>query len=321
MTRAVTVPPPAATPVTAGMAWIAGGRFRMGSEAFYPEERPIRTAAVGGFFIDPHPVTNRVFAQFIAATGYVTVAERPIDPAGYPDVPAEMLRPGSLVFRKPDGAHDARSLAGWWDYVFGASWREPAGPGGGAARDDHPVVHVAFADAEAFAAWAGKTLPSEAEWEFAARGGLDAATYCWGDDAMPGGRVMANTWLGEFPRTGGPAGGTGGTTPVGAFPPNGFGLFDMAGNVWQWTVDWYSDRPGAPPSGGCCGASGADDVARVLSFDPAQPGVRIPRKVLKGGSFLCAPNYCHRFRPAARQPQMIDTASCHIGFRCVVRGG
>jgi formylglycine-generating enzyme len=302
---------------TNGMAWIAGGSFRMGSDAFYPEERPVRRVTVGGFFIDRETVTNRQFAYFVAATGYVTVAERPIDPAGYPGVAPEMLKAGSLVFVRPRRAARSQTPSDWWQYVFDASWRRPTGPRSSVDRlADHPVVHVAFEDAEAYARWAGKSLPTEAEWEFAARGGLDGATYCWGEESMPGGRAMANSWIGEFPFSGGPAGGTGATTAAGSYPPNGYGLHDMAGNVWEWTSDWYRDRHAAEPTKSCCSSGNGHEIE---SFDPAQPGIRIPRKVLKGGSFLCAPNYCHRSRPAARQPQMIDTASCHIGFRCVVR--
>jgi formylglycine-generating enzyme len=304
-------------PKTNGMVWIPGGSFRMGSETFYPEERPVRRVSVDGFFIDREPVTNRQFAKFVAETGYLTVAERPLDSANYPGVDANMLRPGSLVFVRPRTADTLQGPSSWWQYLFGANWRCPAGPGSSADRlADHPVVHVAFEDAERYAQWAGKSLPSESEWEFAARGGIDGAAYSWGEHRMPGGRVMANTWIGEFPVTGGPSGGTGATTAAGSYPPNGYGLHDMAGNVWEWTIDWYCDHHAPEPARSCC-SSGSE--RQIESFDPAQPEIRIPRKVLKGGSFLCAPNYCHRFRPAARQPQMIDTASCHIGFRCIVR--
>lgn len=305
---------------TDGMVWIPGGSFLMGSGAYYPEERPVRRVSVDGFFIDPAPVTNRQFADFIADTRYVTVAERPIDLTVYPDVAPEMLQPGSLVF-SPQQHHDGslRSLADWWRYAIGANWRCPAGPGSSVERlADHPVVHVAFEDAETYARWADKSLPTEAEWEFAARGGLEGAIYCWGDDYLPGGRTMANTWIGQFPFVGGPSGGTGATTAIGSYSPNGYDLYDMAGNVWEWTIDWYHDSHAPQPIKTCCSSNEVREID-AKSFDPAQPNIRIPRKVLKGGSFLCAPNYCHRFRPAARQPQMIDTASCHIGFRCIVR--
>ena len=304
-----------------GMVWIPGGSFLMGSDAFYPEERPVRRVEVDGFFIDRMPVTNRQFAEFIAETGYVTVAERALDPENYPNVAPEMLKPGSLVFVPPRQDARPRTPGDWWRYTFGANWRCPTGPGSSVEQlAAHPVVHVAFEDASSYAQWAGKALPTEAEWEFAARGGLEAARYSWGDDYMPDGRPMANTWIGQFPVSGGPAGGTGGTSAVGRYPPNGYGLHDTGGNVWEWTVDWYRDHPVAQPAKTCC-ASGKPHEVDTESFDPEQPSIRIPRKVLKGGSFLCAPNYCHRFRPAARQPQMIDTASCHIGFRCISRSG
>ena len=244
---------------TDGMAWIPGGNFLMGSATYYPEERPVRRVDVDGFFIDRSLVTNRDFSKFVAETGYVTVAERPIDPANYPGVPPEMLRPGSLVF--------IPQQKDWWKFVFGASWRHPAGPGSTVEHlADQPVAHVAFKDAESYAQWAGKVLPTETEWEFASRGGLDGATYCWGEDYLPEDRHMAYIWLGEFPVTGGPAGGTGATTPVGAFPPNGYGLHDMAGNVWEWTADWYRDRHQTQPAKTCCSSDTIGEAA-VKSFE------------------------------------------------------
>ena len=304
-----------------GMAWIAGGTFRMGSNASYPEEAPAHTVTVSGFWIDECAVTNGAFAAFVAATGYRTVAERPLDPAAYPDADLRLLTPGSAVFFMPTGPVNMNDIHSRWAYVPGADWRHPEGPASGIeAREREPVVHVAFEDAEAYAAWAGKALPTEAEWEFAARGGLDGATFCWGDEFTPGGHYMANTWQGPFPHRDLGMDGFAGRAPVGSFPPNGYGLFDMAGNVWEWTADWYADRHPPEAESPCCVPRDPRGSAEALSYDPTQPLVRIPRKVAKGGSYLCAPNYCRRYRPAARHPQMIESATCHIGFRCVLRG-
>jgi formylglycine-generating enzyme required for sulfatase activity len=297
-----------------GMAWIPGGAFRMGSDRHYPEEGPVRVAAARGFWMDRAPVTVADFARFVAATGHVTVAERAPDPALYPGADPALVVAGSIVFR-PEAFEPSRAPGSWWSYVPGASWRRPEGAEDVTeARADHPVTQVAFADAAAYAAWAGKTLPTETEWEFAARGGLDGADYAWGDEVSPGGRRMANIWPGPFPRRGEPGPDRYGTSAVGAFPANPYGLSDMIGNVWEWTADLWSPRQ--PAGRGCCAAA---EEAAVASFDPAQPGVRIPRRVLKGGSHLCAPNYCRRYRPAARHPEMEDSATTHIGFRCVVR--
>jgi formylglycine-generating enzyme len=275
------------------MVWVPGGEFRMGSDRHYPEEAPARRVQVDGFWIDRHPVTNREFGRFVADTGYVTFAERAPDPVDYPDARPELLVPASAVFHRPRHGVDLRDHHNWWLLVPGADWRHPQGPASSLdGLDDHPVVHVAWSDVEAYARWAGKELPTEAEWECAARGGLDGATYAWGDDFAPGGRLMANTWQGEFPIENTLRDGYEGTSPVGAFPPNGYGLHDMIGNVWEWTADWYDDDPAATP---------------------------IPRKVAKGGSHLCAPNYCRRYRPAARMPEPVDTTTSHIGFRCVDR--
>ena len=304
-----------------GMQWIPGGTFRMGSHSFYPEERPVHEETVESFWIDVHPVTNDEFARFVDATGYVTIAERPLDPKDFPGAAPEALVPGSMVFRPTRGPVDLRDWSQWWEYVHGAHWRHPEGPESTLeARHSHPVVHIAFEDAEAYAAWAGKALPTEAEWEFAARGGLDGAVYTWGDEMEPGGQIMANTWHGEFPYYNSLEDGYARTSPVGSFPPNGYGLFDMAGNVWEWTTDWYrsaDNREGRQVA--CC--SGISKRAATIeeSYDPGHPAFRIPRKVLKGGSHLCAPNYCLRFRPAARSPQMVDTGMTHLGFRCIVR--
>jgi formylglycine-generating enzyme len=298
-----------------GMKWIAAGRLLMGSDAFYPEEAPVREVEIDGFWIDACAVTNREYSQFVRKTGYVTVAERPLNPADYPGALPGALKPGALVFRPSRGPVDLNDWTQWWEYVHGACWKRPEGPGSSTdSRPDHPVVHVAYEDAEAYARWAGKRLPSEAEWEYAARGGLRGAAFVWGDEMEPGGKPAANTWQGEFPWQNLVSDGYERTAPVGVFPANGYGLYDMAGNVWEWTSDWYVGRREDPPSP-CCAPRG-NEQDRERSYDPAQPQFRIPRKVLKGGSYLCAPNYCLRFRPAARSPQMIDTGMAHLGFRC-----
>jgi formylglycine-generating enzyme required for sulfatase activity len=252
----------------------------------------------------------------------VTVAERALELADYPDAIPELLVPGSLVFRRTAGPVDLDDYQNWWHWVPGAQWRHPEGPGTTTSgRERHPVTHVAHEDATAYAAWAGKALPTEAEWELAARGGLDGAPYAWGDELMPGGRRMANTWVGDFPLPPPDGADATGSTPVGRFPPNGYGLHDMIGNVWEWTRDWYTSHHPSPAGKPCCIPADPRGGAPEESYDPAQPAIPIPRKVLKGGSFLCAPNYCRRYRPAARQPQMIDSAAQHIGFRCVIRPG
>ena len=335
----------------------------MGAADFYVEERPVLAVRVDGFWMDPAPVTNRDFARFVEATGYVTVAERDLVAEDYPGLDEADLAAGSLVFIQTRGPVDLDNPGHWWRFVRGANWREEAG------YADHPVVHVAYEDACAYADWRGKSLPTEAEWEYAARGGVDGATYPWGNDFCPDGKSMANTWEGDFPWRNTSRDGHIRTSPVDTYPPNGYGLFDMVGNVWEWTQDWWSashashthpshgtnvsgEREGEPlarrkpepkaPAVGhsqeatdmpCCGSvnqgAGGRSIVRTnprggpegLSYDPSQPEIRIPRKVLKGGSHLCAPSYCLRYRPAARIPQMIDTATSHIGFRCVVRDG
>ena len=301
------------------MKWVPGGNFRMGSDRHYPEEAPAHLVAVDGFWMDQYAVTNAEFQQFVAATGHVTLAEQPPDPADYPGALPELLVPASVVFRKPPQRVDLRNHFNWWDYVPGACWRHPRGPDSSIEElPDHPVVHIAYRDAEAYARWAGKELPTEAEWEFAARGGRDGAEFVWGDEFTPDGKMMANTWQGEFPIDNQLADGFEWTAPVGSFPANDYGLFEMAGNVWEWTADWYEDRHRTTP--GCCGAvRNPNGGIKERSYDKCSPDILIPRKVMKGGSFLCAPNYCRRYRPAARMPQPVDTSTCHLGFRCIVR--
>jgi formylglycine-generating enzyme required for sulfatase activity len=299
------------------MVWIPGGTFLMGSDRHYPEEAPAHKVMVNGFWMDRHTVTNREFKRFVDATGHVTVAERPANAADYPGAKPELLVPSSVMFKKAPHRVDLRSR-GWWVYVPGANWRHPRGPASSLQRLwDHPVVHVAFEDAEAYAKWAGKALPTEAEWEFAARGGLEGAEYAWGDEFTPGGKPMANTWQGEFPWQNLLADGYEWTAPIGSFPPNGYGLYEITGNVWEWTTDWYQDHGRIKHA--CCTLDNPRGAAREESYDPGVTGINVARKVMKGGSYLCAPNYCRRYRPAARMAQEADSATCHLGFRCIVR--
>ena len=282
---------------------LPGGTFQMGSATFYPEETPVHAATVGPLGVERHPVTTAQYARFVEDTGYVTVAERPLDPAAYPGVAEADLVPGGLVFRPTAGPVDLRDWRQWWDWAPGASWRRPFGTAGTVEdRLDHPVVQVCYVDALAYAQWAGRRLPSEAEWEYAAGGGA-STTYPWGEEASPGGELMANTWQGRFPYRNDGAMGWVGTSPVGTFPPNGFGLLDMIGNVWEWTTTRYTMRHRRGEKGCCTPTREAD------------PSVN---QTLKGGSHLCAPEYCHRYRPAARSSQSQDSATTHIGFRCVV---
>jgi formylglycine-generating enzyme required for sulfatase activity len=286
------------------MEHLPGGAFAMGSEDFYPDEAPVRRVEVDGFWIDARPVAVAEFRRFVKQTGYVTVAERPLDPTQFPEAHPSRLVPGSLVFRPAHGPVDLADVRNWWSYVPGARWDRPEGPQSDTyTRGRHPVTQVAYEDAEAYATWAGKQLPTEAEWEYAARGGLDGKAFAWGDELAPGGRMLANSWQGEFPWQNLMLDGFAGTSPVDAFPPNGYGLFDMTGNVWEWTQDRFTANRSDKP---CC-APPADE--------------RVARRVIKGGSHLCAPNYCLRFRPAARQGEAVDTSTSHIGFRCVLRTG
>lgn len=355
---------PATAPVTARptstlspLVPLPGGTYRRGSTEFYPDEAPVHEVTVGPFEIEQHPVTNAQFAAFVDATGYVTVAERPLDPADYPGVAVEDLQPGALVFTPTAGPVNLSDWRQWWRWQPGARWSAPHGPGSSIeGREDHPVVQVSYEDAQAYAAWAGRSLPTEAEWEYAGRGGLDGARFAWGDEYQPDGELLANHWQGSFPYRNTGARGWVGTSPVGTFPANGFGLADMTGNVWEWTSSFYTpnhavdartaeevaaardaltiEMPAccAPSTGAAMaaahpaphdplGAAGLDEetATDVRAAASAEPGSAIPRKVLKGGSHLCAPEYCLRYRPAARSPQAVDTATSHIGFRCVVR--
>jgi formylglycine-generating enzyme len=305
---------------TDDMVRIPGGTFRMGSNDHYPEEAPVHRVTVDGFWIDRTPVTNRQFKEFVRATGHVTTAQVPPDPADYPGALLHMLYSGSLVFAPPQHVTDLRDWSRWWSFMKGANWRHPYGPRSNInTLDNHPVVHVSFADAAAYARWAGKDLPSEAEWEFAARGGLEDSEFAWGSEFMPGGRHMANTWQGSFPVQNLNEDGYERTSPVMAFPPNGYGLHDMIGNVWEWTADWYAARHEADAPKACCIPENPRGGREAGSYDPNQPNIRIPRKVLKGGSHLCAPNYCRRYWPAARHAEPVDTSTSHVGFRCIIR--
>jgi formylglycine-generating enzyme required for sulfatase activity len=301
------------------MVLIPGGTFLMGSDHHYTEEAPAHRVTVDPFWIDVTPVTNRQFAAFVAETGHKTTAEIAPRAEDYPGALPHMLRAGSLTFRPPAGPVPLGNAYVWWAFTFGACWRHPDGPDTTIdGLDDHPVVHVSYDDAMAFARWAGKDLPTEAEWEFAARGGLDGKDYAWGDELTPGGAHMANTWQGRFPVENLTEDGYARTSPVGSYRPNGYGLYDMIGNTWEWTQDWFVARHQAEAGKACCIPRNPRGPARRESVDPNDPA-RIPRKVLKGGSHLCAPNYCRRYRPAARHPEPVDTSTGHVGFRCVRR--
>ena len=298
-------------PAPAGMVWVPGGWFWMGSD-FEPfrDARPVHLVYVDGFWMDRTEVTNAQFAKFVAETKYVTVAERDPDPRDFPpETPKEKLVAGSIVFMPPKGAVDLHDFRAWWQYVKGANWRHPEGPGSSIeGRENYPVVHVCWEDAVAYAKWAGKRLPTEAEWEFAARGGLDRKRYTWGDELKPGGKWMANIWQGEFPHQNTKEDGFAGAAPVASFPANGYGLHDMSGNVWEWCADWY--RPDTYTREPRRNPQGPAD-----SHDPQEPGV--PKRVQRGGSFLCSDQYCLRYINGGRGKGEVKSAASHIGFRCV----
>src|SRR5580658_1629248 len=302
------------TKVGPEMIWIRGGEFSMGSDHPDMEDaRPVHRVRVDGFWMDRTTVTNDQFAQFVAATGYVTIAERRPDPKDFPGARPEDLVPGSVLFTPPSHPTGLNDAYAWWSYVKGASWRHPQGPASSLqGRGNHPVVHVAWEDAAAYAKWAGKRLPTEAEWEFAARGGLDRQPYVWGHEFRPGGKYQANTFQGHFPDKNTAEDGYAGTAPVGSFAANGYGLFDMAGNVWEWCADWYRADyyRTAAVSGVVHNPQGPRD-----SLDPDEPGV--PKRVQKGGSFLCTDQYCERYMPGARGKGDVSTGTNHVGFRCV----
>lgn len=316
------------TTAPSGMVWIKGGEFSMGTDDVrsFPNERPAHRVHVDGFWIDEQDVTNAEFARFVSATGYVTTAEKKPDweelkkelPPDTPKPDDSVLVPGSLVFTPTSHPVPLDDLSAWWRWVRGANWRHPEGPDSNiTTREDHPVVQVSWYDAVAYAKWAGKRLPTEAEWEFAARGGLEGKRYPWGDEFRPNGKYMANTWQGLFPVSNTAEDGFVRTSPVRSFPPNGYGLFDMAGNVWQWCSDWYrvdafTQIVTELANKGVCQDSGGPSE----SWDPADPNA--PKRVVKGGSFLCNPSYCESYRPSARRGTPPDTGSSHTGFRCVM---
>ncbi len=302
------------------MKLVSGGKFVMGSETFYDDERPMRVESVESFWIDTTPVTNERFEKFVTETGYITIAEKVPTPEDYPGLLPEMAYAGSLVFIPPSGPVDLHLPPEWWHFVSGANWRQPTGVGSNI--DDkmtHPVVHIAYPDAKAYADWAGKELPTEAEWEYACRAGLPYSDYAWGNELEPEGQMMANYWRGRFPDNRLPVKGFKTTTPVGLFPPNRHGLYDMIGNVWEWTSDWYETRPISKSKTKSCCTEQPVETGNNIRSEPSQHDLTMKHKVLKGGSFMCSPDYCQRYRPAAKIALTQDTSACHAGFRCIIR--
>lgn len=300
----------------ADMVTVPGGTFMMGSNRFYPDEGPRHEREVAPFALDRSLVTNAQFATFVAATGYVTIAEQALDPAEYPQLSEAERAPGSVVFRPTAGPVDLRDWRQWWHWQRGANWRHPDGPQSSIiGLDEMPVVQISYLDASAYAQWAGKRLPTETEFEFAAQDGRDDRDFAWGDERNPNGHVLANTWYGAFPYENIGANGWRGRSPVGAFPPNSAGFYDLIGNVWEWTSSYYTMSHADQAASFAADSGGACCAPAIAS---REPGSTVPRRVLKGGSHLCAPEYCLRYRPAARSPQAQDTATNHIGFRCAL---
>ena len=298
-----------ASPLGVDMAWIPAGKFTMGANDGQPDERPLHDVKLRGFWMDRYEVTNDQFAKFVEVTGYVTTAEKKPDASQFPGVPEEKLVPGSVVFTPPERVESLNDHMQWWSYLPGANWRHPEGPQSDLkGKGLHPVVHVSWFDAVEYAKWSGKRLPTEAEWEYAARGGLEQNPYPWGREAFPKSLWMMNIWQGQFPKQDTALDGFAGTAPVGSYPPNGYGLLDMAGNVWEWVSDWY--RPDYYSHSAHDNPQGPAD-----SEDPAEPG--LPKRVGRGGSFLCSDMYCKGYRPSARQKTSPDTGLSHTGFRCV----
>ncbi len=306
-----------------GMVWIPGGEFQMGSMYGEPNETPIHTVRVKGFWMDETEVTNAQFRKFVEATGHVTLGEKAFDPKDYPDAPPGTLDAGSLVFQKSDGPVPLDNHMRWWKFTSGANWREPEGPGSTIeGKDDHPVVCLSWDDANAYAKWVGKRLPTEAEWEFAARGGLKNAKYAWGEEFAPEGELLANLWQGDFPHENTIEDGFAATAPVKSFPPNGYGLYDISGNVWEFVQDWYDpDYYVRSPEFNPVGPTKEQvlDPTRRLRYESdTRPQLQnVPHKVIRGGSFLCNDCYCKGYRPSARQITDTITSTNHTGFRCV----